>query len=171
MTSNFGELHSDSEPLGAVSGFVNEFMEAVGSRHAFDEFDRNETLQLTQYFECFGVPRGTTVLSEGDKGDFLLIFLTGEGLVCRGQGADKQILSILQPGDMVGEISFCDGRARTASCITRQPSDLAVLSRDNFNALLATHPRLGNKFLLVLLQQSVARLRNTYEAKSVEGVV
>jgi CRP-like cAMP-binding protein len=171
MNSNFGELHSDSEPLGAVSGFVNEFIEVVGRKQAFAGFSHSETLQLTQYFECFGVPRDVAVLSEGDQGDFLLIFLTGEAVIARGQGAKAHILRVVKPGDMVGAISFFDGLGRTASCNTTQPSDIAVLSRENFQALLATHPRLANKFLLLLLEQNVSTLREQIDGRYPQGVV
>jgi CRP/FNR family cyclic AMP-dependent transcriptional regulator len=171
MYSNFGELHSDSEPLGAVSGFVNEFIEVVRHRQAFAGFSHSETLQLTQYFECFGVPRDTAVLSEGDQGDFLLIFLTGEAVIVRGQASQAHILRVVKPGDMVGAISFFDGLARTASCNTTQPSDIAVLSRENFQSLLATHPRLANKFLLVLLKQNVSTLRQQIDGRFPHGVV
>ena len=171
MNSNFGDLHGDSERLGSVSGFVNEFLEVVRPKQSFEGFSHSETVQLTQYFECFGVPRDTVVLSDGDEGDFLLIFLTGEAVIARGQGNKAHILSHVRPGDMVGEISFFDGHARTASCVTRQPSDIAVLSRDNFKVLMATHPRLANKFLLLLLQQNVARLRQQIGNQYPQGVV
>lgn len=171
MNSNFGDLHNDSERLGSVSGFVNEFLEVVRPKHAFEGLNHSETVQLTQYFECFGVPRDTVVLSEGDEGDFLLIFLTGEAVISRGRGAKSRVLSEVKPGDMVGEISFFDGHARTASCVTRQPSDIAVLSRDNFNGLMAAYPRIANKFLLLLLQQNVARLRQQISNQYPGGVV
>jgi CRP-like cAMP-binding protein len=60
---------------------------------------------------------------------------------------------------MVGEITFFDGLPRTASCVTEEPSDVAVLSRDRFHALQMEHPRLASKFLLFVLQQNVVRLR------------
>lgn len=159
MTSNFGELESGSERLGAVSGFVNEFIEAVRPGHSFDSFSHSETQQLTEYFECFGVPRDATVIGEGDEGDFLIILLTGHAVIYKAQGSHQRAVAEVRPGDMVGEISFIDGLPRTASCVTREPSDIAVMSRDNFRELQAAHPRLANKFLVMLLEQCVGRLR------------
>ena len=57
-------------------------------------------------------------------------------------------------------MSMVDGLERFASCVTNEPSDFAVLTRQKLNDMLADHPRLGNKFLLMLLDLSAARLRN-----------
>jgi hypothetical protein len=35
------------------------------------------------------------------------------------------------------------------------------MTRDSFGQLLADHPRLGNKFLLMLLKLNTSRLRHT----------
>jgi CRP-like cAMP-binding protein len=60
---------------------------------------------------------------------------------------------------MIGEMSLVDGQKRFASCMAVEPSDFAVLTHDNLHKLLADHPDLGNKFLLMLLGVTVGRLR------------
>lgn len=159
MTSKFSELQPDAEPLGAASGFFSEFMDAVAPTHFLDEFTRSETLQLTEYFETFGVPRDSVVIAEGDPGDFLIILVTGRASIFRKVGDLMHVLAEVQTGQFVGEVSFVDGRAREASCVTREPSDIALLTRENFQSLQAAHPRLANKLMMLLLQRSVARLR------------
>ena len=54
MTFDFGELHQNSEPLGTVGGFVDEFIAAVKPLSYFDGFSHSKTVQLTEYFDCFG---------------------------------------------------------------------------------------------------------------------
>lgn len=164
MTFDFGELHQNSEPLGTVSGFVDEFIAAVKPRKYFDGFSHGETLQLTEYFDCFGVPRDSVLLAEGEPGDFLIIFLTGSAMICCGEGTRRRFVAEVGPGQMVGEITFFDGLPRTASCVTQEPSDVAVLSREKFQTLQSAHPRLANKFLLFVLQQNVVRLRAMTQA-------
>lgn len=159
MTSNFGELHRNSEPLGTVSEFINEFIAAVKPLRYFDDFIHSETVQLTEYFECFGEPREPALPAEGEPGDFLIIFPTGAAVSCSGDGPKRRILAEVGPGQMVGEITSFEGLPRTASCLTREPCDVAVLSRESFRDLQAAPPRLANKFLLFVLQQNVARLR------------
>ncbi len=159
MTSNFAELHSDAEILGAASAFVSEFIEAVRAHSFFDIFTEAETAQLSEYLECFGVPRESYVVEEGDEGDFLAILVTGKAVVLKSQGGINRVVHSLQRGEMIGEMSLIDGKLRSASCVTTEPSDFALMTRENLNALLADHPRLGSKFLLMLLRISTARLR------------
>ena len=160
MTSNFAELQPDAEPLGAVSGFVSEFIEAVTPQHMFDDFSRQETVLLSGYLECFGVPRDSVVVREGDEGDFLAILVTGKAVILKDHGGVKKIVHELVPGEMIGEMSLIDGQPRFASCVTTEPSDFGVLTSEGFKTLLADHPRLGNKLMLMLLRLNVTRLRN-----------
>lgn len=159
MHSNFGDLQPDVQALGSVSDFVNEFIEAVGPQHIFDTFSRAETTLLGEYLECFGVPRQTVVVKEGDECDFLAILITGKAEVFKMQDGIPATIQEISPGEIIGVMSFIDQQKRFASCITIEPSDFAVLSRDGLNAMLADHPRLGNKFLLVLLGLTASRLR------------
>lgn len=159
MTSNFAELQPDIEPLGTVSDFVNEFIDAVEPQHLFDGFSRQETALLSEYLEVYGVPRQSVVLREGDAGDFLAFLVTGKAVILKTNGDVEKVVHELLPGEMIGEMSLIDGAKRFATCMTTEPSDFAVLTYPKFNVLLADHPRLGNKFLLMLLKLSTARLR------------
>jgi CRP/FNR family transcriptional regulator, cyclic AMP receptor protein len=159
MASHFAELQSGIEDLGHVSDFVNEFIEAVQPQRLFDEFSRQETTLLSEYLECFGVPRDSAVLREGDEGDFLAILVTGNAVIFKSHEGREMLVHQLKPGEMIGEMSLIDGQRRFASCFTTEPSDIAVLTRENFNNLLADHPRLANKFLMLLLRLNVSRLR------------
>ena len=104
MTSNFAELQPDAEPLGTVSGFVNEFIDAVEPRHMFDDFSRQETALLSEYLECFGVPRDSIVVREGDEGDFLAILVTGHAVIVKNHEGEKKVVHTLDPGERLGEI-------------------------------------------------------------------
>jgi len=160
MHSNFGDLQPDIQPLGTVSDFANEFIEAVGPHHFFDSFSRQETILLSEYLDCFGVPRESTVLREDDEGDFLAILITGKAVLVKTHDDVTTTLQEISPGEIIGAMSFVDRKPRFASCITTEPSDFAVLTHDSLNAMLADHPRLGNKFLLMLLGLTASRLRH-----------
>jgi CRP/FNR family transcriptional regulator, cyclic AMP receptor protein len=160
MRSNFAALQPDVEQLGSVRDFVNEFIEAVKTQRLLQGFSRQEVALLSEYLECFGVPRHSTVMREGDEGNFLAILVTGKAMILKSyEGVDKMVQE-LKPGDLIGVMSFLDGQKRFTGCLTTEPSDFAVLTQDNLNAMLANHPRLGNKFLLMLLGLTNARLRH-----------
>jgi CRP-like cAMP-binding protein len=159
MPSNFADLHADAEQLGTASAFVIEFIEAVREQPYFDIFTEAETAQLSEYLECFGVPRDSYVVEEGDEGEFLAILVTGRAVVLKSQDGEDRVVHRLGRGEMIGEMSLIDGQRRFASCVTTEPSDFALMTHESLNMLLADHPRLGNKFLLMLLRISTARLR------------
>ena len=54
-----------------------------------------------------------------------------------------------------------DGEPRFASCVTIEPSRIAVLTRDAMLLVLHDEPRLGSKILLKLVQLLSDRLRQT----------
>ena len=160
MTSHFADLMPDVEPLGPVSDFVNEFIDAVSPQPMFQGFSAQETALLSQYMECFGVPRDSTVLREGDEGDFLAILVTGKAVILKAYDGVDKVVHELNTGEMFGEMSLIDGQKRFATCVTTEPSDFAVLTRERMDDMLADHPRLANKFLLMLLSLSTSRLRH-----------
>ena len=160
MSTDFAELQPSAERLGAVSGFVNEFINAIEPRHLFEEFSREEMALFSEYLQCFGVPRQSVVIRHGDVGDFLAVLMTGSAVILKGPEGQQQVAGTVQPGEMIGEISFVEGIKRDGNCVTTEPSDIGVLTTDSLNALLAEHPRLGNKFLLMLLRHSASKFRN-----------
>jgi CRP-like cAMP-binding protein len=160
MTSRFTELEPKVQPLGTAKDYANEFIEAVQTGTLLQGFSRQETILFSEYLQCFGVPRHSTVLREGDPGDFLIILITGEAVITKRHDDVDKVVYTIKPGDMIGEMSLIDGLNRFASCVTTQPSDFAVLNAANFNAMLADHPRLSNKLLLRMLVMSTTRLRH-----------
>jgi CRP-like cAMP-binding protein len=112
--------------------------------------------------ECFSAKRGDVIMKECDDGDFLGIILTGEVTVFKNSadGEAKQ-LAVVGPGASLGEMSLINGKPRFATCIAKEPTDIAVLTRDTIYDILVLHPSLGNKVLLILLQITSQRLRET----------
>ncbi len=159
MPSSFAELEPNIEPLGSVSGFVDEFMEVVQPKPLFAGFSREQTAILADYLDCYGVPSKSVVVREGDEGNFLAILVTGRAVIVKTFNGRERVLQELKPGEMIGEMSLVDGQKRFASCIAVEPSDFAVLTHENLHKMLAEYPVLGNKFLLMLLGVTVGRLR------------
>lgn len=147
------------ENLGPASGYVAEIMEIIDRLTLFEDLKMKEIEALSAYMHCYGAERGVSLLNEEDQGDFLLIILSGSAVVSRRAQAGAKILATVGPGASLGEMSMIDGEPRFASCVTARPTDFAVLSRHDLNQILVGMPRLGNKFLLILLQLMTRRLR------------
>ena len=162
MTSLSLPEGEDFEPLGGASGFVDEIHQVVKALSIFEGFTLDDYRLLCDYMVCFGAGKNMTILSEGAPGDYLIIILTGEVAVIKeSDAAGKKLVVYVGPGGFLGEMSLIDGQPRSASCVTTAPTDFAVLTRHKLNAILAEHPPLGAKVLLLLLQLMTGRLRET----------
>jgi CRP/FNR family transcriptional regulator, cyclic AMP receptor protein len=62
-------------------------------------------------------------------------------------------LNIMEPGDTFGEIALLDGNARTATASATAPSELMIVMRNQFLALLQREPRLAIHLLQLLCQR------------------
>jgi CRP-like cAMP-binding protein len=150
------------ERLGSAAGFLDEVQCVLRTLDLFEGFSRDEYALLCEYMDCFGAPSHTTILHEGEAGDFLIIVLTGSINVVKAFGENElKTLVHLGAGEIVGEMSLVDGQPRFASCITSEPTDFVVLTRPRLAEILVDHPGLGNKLLLTLLQLMTQRLRDT----------
>ena len=149
-------------PLGKATGFLEEIMEVLAPLTLFEGFSVQECALLCEYLDCYGATSKSTIITEGEAGDFLFIVLTGRIHVIKRHGeSETRVVATVGPGGFVGEMSLIDGKPRFASCVAAEPADLAVLTREQLNRILPDHPRLGQKLLLMLLRLMTSRLRET----------
>ncbi len=161
MSIGSTSIFPDLDDLGSASGFVEEIVQIVATLSLFEGFTLAECVKLCEYMKCFGARSNVTILGEGDAGDFLVIILTGRVNVVKDSNpAQQKLVAQMGPGGFLGEMSLVDGQPRFASCITTEPTDFAVLTRHDLNAILIDQPQLGAKVLLLLLQLMTGRLRD-----------
>ena len=107
------------------------------------------------------VDRGHVVFAEGDTGDRLFIVLDGKVKISRAAFDGREnLLAVLGPGEMFGELSLFDPGARTATATAITESTLASLDHDDLRPLLHDQPAVAMQLLRALAQ----RLRRTNEA-------
>lgn len=153
-------LFPELENLGAATGFIDDIFAIMEQMPLFGDLNLVEVELLSAYMECFGAPANVTLLEEGKEGDYLLLILTGSVDVYKAMpGQGNKLMAAVGPGAILGEMSLVDGQKRNASCVTREPTDFAVLRRSSLNILLKRNPVLGSRFLLVLLTEMTRRLR------------
>lgn len=107
------------------------------------------------------VPRGEEVFAEGDIGEDVFLIIEGKAKITRSGGAGREnLLAVLGPGEVFGELSLFDPGPRTATATALTDLQLAVLSHTQLSDWLDTQPRAGQ----VLLQVLARRLRRTNDA-------
>jgi CRP/FNR family transcriptional regulator, cyclic AMP receptor protein len=103
--------------------------------------------------------RGKVIMRQNDVEDTdLYCVLKGHLKVtaCDARG-DELLINLLHPGDLIGEISFLDGGARSATVTVLDRCELLAIRRGDFGRVLSSHPRIGEK-LLVAMASVVRRL-------------
>jgi CRP-like cAMP-binding protein len=107
------------------------------------------------------LPRGDALFAEGDPGDALHVLIDGKVKICRTSSDGREnVVAVLGPGDLLGELSLFDAQPRAASAIAVADTTLATLPDRDFRAWLGEHPAAA----LVLLEALAVRLRQTNEA-------
>jgi CRP/FNR family transcriptional regulator, cyclic AMP receptor protein len=100
--------------------------------------------------------RDAVIFSQADPGDALFGVITGRVRVSASSAGGREVfLNIMEPGDTFGEIALLDGQPRTASASATTTSELLIVTREQFLALLAREPQLVDHLLRLLC----ARLR------------
>ncbi len=150
--------------LGSATLYEDEIFAIVDHIPLLEDLSRTEISQLCTRMECFSAKRGDIVTGEDEEGDFLGIVLTGEVAVLkRGKDGQEKQLALIGPGVSFGELSLIDGKPRFATCVATEPTDVAILTRDSIFDILVLQPSLGSKLLLLFLQSTSQRLRETSE--------
>ena len=105
--------------------------------------------------------RGENVFTEGEQGDTLFVVLTGKVKVGR-RAADgrENMLSVMGPSDMFGELSLFDPGPRTATATVLTDARLASLAHAALRPWINDRPEIAEQLLRVLAR----RLRRTNDA-------
>ncbi len=126
----------------------------------FSALDDESAATLRASMTMVKVPKGNTLFKEGDAGDRL--FLVVEGKLKLGTSSidgRENLLSILGPGDMFGELSLFDPGPRTATATAVTDARVLALAHDQVIGLVTQHPQVS----LELLARLAQRLRRTNE--------
>ncbi len=70
-----------------------------------------------------------------------------------GPGGKEVFLNIMEPGDAFGEIALLDGSPRTATATAMARTELIIIQRDAFSALLQSQPQLAAHLIQLLCKR------------------
>ena len=101
---------------------------------------------------------GETIFLMGSAGDSMMAILTGSVRISVPSTEGREIvLAILQPGEVLGEITLLDGKERTADARAMASCSLGILERRDVLAFLDRQP----SGWLRLVEVLCGRLRHT----------
>jgi len=122
----------------------------------FNALDDDSAAALQAGVTVVQLARAERLFEEGASGNQLYVILDGKIKLTRAAADGREnLLSVLGPGEMFGELSLFDPRPRTASAIAVTDSRLAALAHDDLRSWLTGRPDVA----LHLLQALAQRLR------------
>ncbi len=102
-------------------------------------------------------PKNAIILNEGDPSSFLYLINSGRIKVYLSDEQGHEIvLNIMEEGEYFGEMALMDNRARSASVMTLENSQLTLISKEDFDKCLSDHPELISSLILGL----IGKIRN-----------
>jgi CRP/FNR family transcriptional regulator, cyclic AMP receptor protein len=100
--------------------------------------------------------KDSVVLFEHETGSALFVIVEGKVKISRVSDDGREvILTILNESDFFGEMAIIDGLSRSANVTAMEDSELFIIQRNDFIALLQTHPEIS----ISLLKELTSRMR------------
>jgi NTE family protein/lysophospholipid hydrolase len=114
---------------------------------------------------------GETVLREGDPSNSMMFVIAGGLRVSRKDSTGKLLLfNEVRPGESVGEAGLILQQPRSADVVAVRDSTLAVLHKDEYEALLAKHPLALNRVFVQAIYNYL-RHNNLTKKRHAESIV
>lgn len=124
----------------------------------FQGVDAEAVDTLINEMETVTFARGTTIFDEGEPGDRLYIIIDGKVKLARhAPDGRENLLSVMGPSDMFGELSIFDPGPRTSSAVCVTDVTAATMDSEMLKDWIAQHPEISQQLLRVLAR----RLRRT----------
>lgn len=127
----------------------------------FAALDDDAAAALLESMTKLRLERGDTLFHEGDQGDRLYVIAEGKIKLGRTSNDGREnLLAILGPGELFGELSLFDPGPRTATATAIAETQLIGLGHEDLTDFLTGRPQVSATMLAALAQ----RLRRTNEA-------
>ena len=142
---------------------INEQADEATVRRAplFTALDDSAAYDLRSAMTAIKIKKGEDLFLEGDDGDHLYVIIDGKiKLGTKSVDGRENLLSILGPGEMFGELSLFDPGPRTSTATAVTDARLLSLGHDQVIPWVKEDPEVS----LQLLARLAQRLRRTNEA-------
>lgn len=124
----------------------------------FERMSPEEREELRGMMSQTTLRRGEVLFNEGDSGDRLYILLTGKvKLGHTSVDGRENLLAVLGPGEIVGELTLFDPGPRSATATAVATTELLALEHNQLMGFIDSHPTLAKDMLRAL----AVRLRLT----------
>ena len=156
----FDASRPDRWPRTGTLGYLDgdDVDEVLAWTGLFQGVEPSGVSAVTKQLHQVDFPRGHTLFVEGQPGDRLYIIVSGKVKIGRRSSDGREnLLTIMGPSDMFGELSILDPGPRTSSATTITDLCAVSIGREVLRAWMVEHPEITERLLRVLAR----RLRRT----------
>ena len=148
-----------AEPLNAGVG-MGQLQALWGMDKHMGQLNQRTIGRMKDFLNFSLVPPDQEIICQDEHGDYMVVLLTGRVAVERTQSWGERLrLAEVVPGEMLGEMSLLDSGVRFSSCVTRSRCELAVLTADAMNRMLANDSELVAGLMTLMARKMSLRLR------------
>jgi len=107
---------------------------------------------------------GDTIFKESEDGQSIYVIRRGEVKACKiAPDGELFTLTIMKDGDIFGEMSFLDGRPRSATIVAVSDIETYMMDKADFETLVDNNPRVIFKLMknIVFTIHSIVRGMNS----------
>ena len=127
-------------------------IDAVSNSPLASELSPAEVGVLAGLVKIRALKDDEVLLPAGSRDGHLHVVVAGHLDVVHASDYGRTLLYRLEPGDLVGELSFMDDEPRYAALISSGPTQVLVLARSDFESLIDRAPRIVYKVMRAIMR-------------------
>lgn len=129
---------------------TSQFASLLRSVEVFSSLSADDLVDLSTLLELHEIPWQFPIAQKGDPGDRLFVLISGRAEVIDEHGV---AIAELQAGEVFGEMSLLSGDRVSATIMTVETCQLAVMNQKNFRHILNRFPALQIFFYKLLVSR------------------
>jgi anion transporter len=139
-----------------------DLADTIRTNPLFSGLSREDIAKILGKLEEKSFSAGTTVVTQGDKGDSFYFIQSGAvQVILESGGGRRESIAVLGPQDSFGEMALFSGEPRSATIITVKDTTVWRLSREAWNELIEKYPTWLLHFCATLSKR-LARVEQQY---------
>lgn len=141
--------------------------ELVGQAQLFGELKTAEVNKIADFVQAYRAPQGYVLCREGERGESLFVVIDGKIDLYKksdqgvASGDDGVKIHTVRNGKSIGEMSWLDGLAYSATAVAAEVTTFLVVSHSKFEKLSQEHPDVALKLMTGVAKLISLRLRQT----------
>ncbi|MEJ0097456.1 MAG: Crp/Fnr family transcriptional regulator [Bauldia sp.] len=126
----------------------------LGKSMVFNGIDPEGLRRLGSIGRELALPAGAVLFEQGEESDGLYIVISGiVRIYLTAEDGREATISLLEEGEMIGEIALLDGLPRSAGAAALTDARLVFVPHKPFCELLDTSPKLSRQVMLMLCER------------------